>query len=71
MSAPKVVAKGVDELAKRIRELAEENDVPVLERRSLAQTLYRTVEVGQEIPPALYQAISEIVAYLYRMGRVA
>jgi flagellar biosynthetic protein FlhB len=69
MTAPKVVAKGVDEVAKRIREIADEHDVPILERRELARALYRTVEVGDDIPPALYHAIAEIVAYLYRIGK--
>ena len=69
MGAPKVVAKGVDEVAKRIREIAAEHDVPLLERRELARALYRTVEVGQEISPELYHAIAEVVAYLHRIGR--
>ena len=69
MNAPRVVAKGVDEVAKRIRELAREHDVPLLERRELARALYRTVDVGQEISPDLYHAIAEVVAYLHRIGR--
>ena len=69
MSAPRVVAKGVDEVAKRIREIAGEHDIPILERPSLARTLYKSVEVGHDIPPDLYRALAEIVAYLYRLGR--
>ena len=69
MHAPKVVAKGVDEVARRIRELAAEHDVPLLERRELARALYGTVDVGQEISPDLYHAIAEVVAYLHRIGR--
>jgi len=69
MTAPKVVAKGVDEVALKIRKIAAEHDVPILERRVLAKALYATVEVGQEIPPSLYHAIAEIVAHLYRLGK--
>jgi len=71
MAAPKVVAKGAGHLARRIVQLARQHDVPVLERKPLARLLFRTTEVGQEIPPDVYQAIAEIVAYLYHLGRVA
>jgi flagellar biosynthetic protein FlhB len=67
MSAPKVVAKGADFLAAKIREIAIENHVPIIERKPLAQTLYKTVEVGQEIPPSLYKAVAEILAYVYEL----
>jgi flagellar biosynthetic protein FlhB len=67
MSAPKVVAKGADYLAAKIREIAIENHVPIVERKPLAQTLYKTVEVGQEIPPSLYKAVAEILAYVYEL----
>ena len=68
-NAPRVVAKGVDEVAKRIREIAAEHDVPMVERRELARALYRSVEVGREISPELYHAVAEVVAYLMRIGR--
>ncbi|WP_026974476.1 flagellar biosynthesis protein FlhB [Alicyclobacillus contaminans] len=67
MSAPKVVAKGQDELAWRIRKLAEQSGVPRVENRQLAQTLYRTVELDQLIPSELYQAVAEVLAYVYRL----
>lgn len=67
-SAPKVVAKGADLLALRIIQVAEQNGVPVLERPPLARALYHTVEVGQEIPVALYQAVIEILLYIQRVG---
>jgi flagellar biosynthesis protein FlhB len=66
MEAPKVVAKGVGFLALRIKELAHKHDVPLVENRALAQTLYKTVEVGEYIPGALYQAVAEILAYVYK-----
>ena len=65
--APIVLAKGQDYLAKRIKEVAKENSVEVVENKPLAQTLYRTVEVGQEVPPELYQAVAEILAFVYKL----
>jgi len=72
MTAPKVVAKGAGEIAKRIRDLAEEHDIPVMEEQELARSLYASVEIDQEIPPALYQAVAEVLAYIYKLkGNVA
>ncbi|HVS69763.1 MAG TPA: EscU/YscU/HrcU family type III secretion system export apparatus switch protein [Phycisphaerae bacterium] len=68
MGAPKVVAKGAGFLAARIRQIAIANGVPILERKPLAQTLYKTVDVGHEVPPELYQAIAEILAYVYELA---
>jgi len=67
MPAPKVVAKGKGHLAKRIVQIARRHAVPVVERKPLAQALYRAVEVGQEIPVVLYQAVAELLAYVYRL----
>lgn len=65
--APKVVAKGKNYLAARIRKKAIENQVPIIENPPLAQALYKSVEVGQEIPSHLYRAVAEILAYIYRL----
>jgi flagellar biosynthetic protein FlhB len=67
MEAPVVVAKGAEQLARRIRESALEHGVPIVERKDLARALYRGVDVGQSIPSALYQAVAEILAYVYRL----
>jgi flagellar biosynthetic protein FlhB len=67
--APRVVAKGMDELAARIRELAAENGVPQLEAPPLARALYRHVEIGAEIPAALYTAVAQVLAYVYQLRR--
>jgi flagellar biosynthetic protein FlhB len=67
MNAPKVLAKGPGKIAERIRETASEHNIPVLENKELARNLYAMVEVGQEIPQALYQAVAEILAYIYRL----
>lgn len=67
MAAPKVVAKGADLMATRIRRIAIEHGVPIVERKPLAQALYRTVEIGDEVPPQFYKAIAEILAYVYEL----
>jgi flagellar biosynthetic protein FlhB len=67
MPAPKVVAKGKNFLALRIRERAIRHQVPVVENPPLAQALYKSAEVGQEIPAHLYRAVAEVLAYIYRL----
>jgi flagellar biosynthesis protein FlhB len=67
MSTPVVVAKGKNYLALRIRQKAIENLVPIVENPPLAQALYASVEVGQEIPANFYRAIAEILAYIYKL----
>ena len=67
MAAPQVVAKGRGFLAKRIREIARESKVPVLERKTLARALYKSAEVGTEIPHELFKAAAEVLAYVYRL----
>lgn len=67
MSTPQVVAKGKNYLAARIRKRATDNNVPLIENPPLAQALYKSVEVGQEIPPELYRAVAEILAYVYKL----
>lgn len=68
MKAPKVVAKGADFMAMRIRQIAAASGVPMVERKDLARALYRGVEVGQEVPPDLYGTVAEILAYVYRLN---
>jgi len=67
MAAPKVVAKGKNYLALRIRRVAIENQVPIVENPPLAQALYKSVDVGQEIPAHLYRAVAEIIAYIFKL----
>jgi flagellar biosynthetic protein FlhB len=67
MSAPRVVAKGAEEVAARIRELAAEHRVPVLSAPPLARALHRHVELGHEIPAGLYTAVAEILAWVYQL----
>jgi len=71
MAAPRVVAKGQGLMAARIRELAVEAGIPILERKPLARALYKMVEVGQEIPEEFYSTVAEILAYVYELtGKV-
>lgn len=67
MTAPLVVAKGQDEMAKRIREVAREAGVPMIENRPLARSLYRLVEIGDGVPSELFRAVAEVLAAVYRL----
>ena len=67
MSAPKLIAKGSRKIAEKIKDVASEHGIPILENKELARNLYSLAEVGQEIPPALYQTVAEILAYIYRL----
>jgi flagellar biosynthetic protein FlhB len=69
MNAPRVVAKGKGWLAQRIREEALKWHVPIVPNPPLARSLYAQVEVGEEIPSTLYQAVAEVLAYVYRLRR--
>ena len=71
MPAPKLIAKGVDDVAERIRAKAEEHDVPIVENAPLARALYAGVDLDQDIPQEHYQAVAEIIAYVMRLqGRL-
>lgn len=69
MPAPRVVAKGQGYMAERIRAIAIEFGVPIIERKPLAQALFKSVEVGQEIPASFYAAVAEVLAYVYALSR--
>jgi flagellar biosynthetic protein FlhB len=69
MVAPSVSAKGADHLALRIREIAKENNIPIVENIMLARTLYKTVKVGHGVPRTLYKAVAEILAFVYKLKR--
>ncbi len=68
MAAPRVIAKGADFLAQRIREIAMENGVPIVEKPALARAIYKSVEVGQEVPAEFYKSIAEVLAFVYRLN---
>lgn len=67
--APIVVAKGANLIAVRIKEIAAQHQIPILEKKALARHLYRFVEVGEMIPESLYTAVAEVLAYVYRVKR--
>ncbi|MFX0548881.1 fused FliR family export protein/FlhB family type III secretion system protein [Hathewaya histolytica] len=68
-NAPRLVAKGADNLALKIKEIAKEHEVPIMENKPLARTLYETVELNQEIPENLYHAVAEILAIIYKLKK--
>ncbi len=68
-AAPIVVAKGTDFMAQRIREIAKENGIPIVERKALARALYASTEVGSEIPRELFRAVAEVLAYVFKKRR--
>ncbi len=67
MIAPTLLAKGKDLVAHKIKDIAKEHDIPVVEDKTLARAIYKTTEIGDIIPPDLYQAVAEILAYVYRL----
>jgi flagellar biosynthetic protein FlhB len=66
MSAPRVVAKGTDEVAQQIKRIAQESSVPLVENRQLARELYKTVKLGKDVPSHLFRAVAEVLAFIYR-----
>lgn len=68
-AAPRIVAKGQDLIAFNIRKIAEANRVPVVENKVLARTLYKAVQIGDFVPPDLYQAVAEVLAYVYNLKK--
>jgi flagellar biosynthetic protein FlhB len=67
MQAPVILAKGMDYVALRIKEVAKENGVITMENRPLARALYDRAEIGDSIPPDLFQAVAEVLAYVYKL----
>ena len=67
MTAPRVLAKGVDRVAERIREVAEENRIPLVSNPPLSRALYETVEIDEEIPTQHYRAVAEVISYVYKL----
>ena len=67
MVAPKVVAKGAGFIADKIRELAREASVPVVENKPLARTLFKNIKIGHSIPKELYKAVAEVLAYVFKL----
>lgn len=69
MAAPTVIAKGADIVAAKIREIAKENKIPIVENKPLARTMYKTIKIGQSIPRELYTAVAEVLSYVFRLRR--
>ena len=69
LPAPQLVAKGVDYMAEKIKQIAKENNVPVIENKPLARTIFKTMKVGQVIPRELFVAVAEVLSYVFRLRR--
>lgn len=67
MVAPKVIAKGADRIAQKIKELAREKGIPIVENKPLARAIFKTLKLGQSIPKELYTAVAEVLSYVYRL----
>jgi flagellar biosynthesis protein FlhB len=67
MGAPQLLAKGAGEVARRIKDIAKDHDIPIVENKELARNLFSSVEIGSEIPVGLYQAVAEVLAYIYKL----
>jgi len=68
-NAPIIVAKGADFIALKIREVAKENDVPILQSPPLARALYYSCEIGEEVPTGLFKAVAQVLAYVFQLKR--
>ena len=71
MAAPKVIAKGADAVALKIREVANENDVPIVENRPLARALFDNAELDEDIPEEYFKAVAEVISYVFKMNKSA
>lgn len=69
MVAPKVIAKGADLVAEKIREMARSHNIPIIENKPLARTMFKTLKIGQSIPRELYTAVAEVLSYVYRLKK--
>jgi len=69
MNAPKVVAKGMNLIAEKIKEIAMKHKIPIVEDKPLAHALYKMVDVDEEIPPQLYKAVAKVLAYVYQLKK--
>ena len=71
MLATKVIEKGAGIISENIKEVATQNNIPIVEEKNLARILYKTVEINSYIPIELYQAVAEIIAYVYKLGQMS
>ena len=67
MGAPIVLAKGIDHVALKMREIAKEADIPIIENRPLARAIYAEVDEDHEVPESMYKAVSEIIRYVFKL----
>lgn len=69
LPAPQVIAKGADLIAEKIKAIARENNIPIVENKPLARTIYKTLKLGQVIPRELFVAVAEVLSYIYKLKK--
>ncbi len=69
MAAPKIVAMGAGYIAERIRDIARQNNIPLVENKPLARTIFKTLKIGQLIPRELYTAVAEVLSYVFKLKK--
>ena len=69
MKSPVVLAKGERKIAEEIRRIAEAHEISIIQNETLARSIYKTTRVNQEIPPEFYQAVAEVLAYVYKIKK--
>ena len=69
MAAPRLIAKGAGHVAERIKELARQHNIPVMENKPLARTIFKTLKIGHTIPRELFTAVAQVLSYVYKLKR--
>ncbi|MNL20929.1 Flagellar biosynthetic protein FlhB [compost metagenome] len=69
LPAPQLIAMGADNIAEKIKELARQHNIPIVENKPLARTIFKTMKIGQVIPRELFVAVAEVLSYVYRLRR--
>ena len=69
MAAPILVAKGADNIAERIKEIARQHNIPIMENKPLARAMFKTMKLGQMVPRELFTAVAQVLSYIYKLKR--
>jgi flagellar biosynthetic protein FlhB len=69
LPAPQIIAKGADLVAEKIKEIARQHNIPIVENKPLARTIFKTLKIGQVIPRELFHAVAEVLAYVYKLKK--
>jgi flagellar biosynthetic protein FlhB len=69
LAAPQLIAKGADHMAEKIKDIAREHNIPIIENKPLARTIFKTMKLGQVIPRELFVAVAEVLSYVYKLRK--